>query len=108
MRFWLAILLVLPATIAFAGNDEIEHHCTTRYPNAWQYFAWKDCVKTETQHELEENLKRERKEQARQREEQARPCLADDLSRMESAAINSNPARTARSASSSCACGYPK
>jgi hypothetical protein len=85
---WLAAALLLPAVIAFAGRDEIEHYCTTRYPNVWQYFAWKDCVKTETQHELEESLIRERKEQARQREEQARPCLADDLSRMESLATN--------------------
>jgi hypothetical protein len=74
------------ATIVFAGSDEIEHRCTTRYPNVWQYFAWKDCVKTETQQELEENLKRESKEQARQREEQARPCLAADLARMEDVA----------------------
>jgi hypothetical protein len=74
--------------IAFAASDEIEHYCTRTYPNVWQYFAWKDCVKTEMQHEFENRLEREKEEHARRRAEEERPCLAADLSRMESLATN--------------------
>ena len=77
-------LLLIPA-IASAGSVEIEHRCTVIYPNVWQYFAWKDCVKTATEQEREENLKR-------MKEEQARPCIVADISRMEGLAAKARGA----------------
>ena len=72
-----------------AGGDlasaVAEHRCTARYPGLTQYFAWKDCVKTETQQEAAENRKR-------QKEEAARPCLAADIPRMEGLAAKASEA----------------
>jgi len=84
-QLWFALALLLAPASASAGSADIEHRCTARYPNVWQYFAWKDCVKTATQEEREESLKR-------QREEAARPCLAADISRMEGLAAKASGA----------------
>jgi hypothetical protein len=75
-------LLLAPAT-ACAESAEIEHRCTAKYPSISQYFAWKDCVKTATQQEAEENFKRQEENLKRQKKEAARPCLAADIPRME-------------------------
>src|SRR5258708_16747501 len=75
-------LLLVPAT-AYAESAEIEHRCTAKYPSMTQYFAWKDCVKTPTQREPEENLKCLEEDFKRQKEEAARACLAADIARME-------------------------
>lgn len=80
---WTASALLLIPGLALAASPGIEHRCTTKYPSILQYFAWKDCVQTATQEELEEQLKRQIQEEARQREEQARPCVAADIGRME-------------------------
>jgi hypothetical protein len=82
-----ALVLLLTQGIASAGSDEIEHACTVQYPNVWQYFAWKDCVKTDTQREEEANLKRVR-------DEQAHPC---NISRMEELATKARDAAGHRS-----------
>ena len=86
-RVWgagaLAIALLLVPVTVYADSAEIEHRCTVNYPSITQYFAWKDCVKTATQREAEENLKRQEKDLKRQKEEAARPCLAADIPRME-------------------------
>src|SRR5258708_33705291 len=84
-QLWVALALLLAPATASAGSADIEHRCTALYPNVWQYFAWKDCVKTATQEEREESLKR-------QREEGARPCLAADISRMEGLAAKASGA----------------
>src|SRR5258708_27563430 len=75
-------LLLVPGT-ACADSAEIEHYCTTKYPSISQYFAWKDCVKTVTQQEADRDLKRREETLKRQKEEEARPCLAADIPRME-------------------------
>jgi hypothetical protein len=80
-----ALALLLAPGIASAGSAEIEHVCTVRYPNVWRYFAWKDCVKTATQQEEQDNLKR-------MREEQARSCIGADVSRMEGLATKARDA----------------
>src|SRR4051812_29914716 len=86
-RWWLQgvfalTMLVAPGT-ACADSADIEHRCTVRYPSITQYFAWKDCVKTETQEEAEENNRRLTRELKREKDEAARPCIAADISRME-------------------------
>jgi hypothetical protein len=86
-QVWVAAalaLLLAPAT-ASAESAEIERRCTAMYPNISQYFARKDCVKTATEREAEENLKL-------QREEAARPCLAADIPRMEGLAAKAREA----------------
>jgi hypothetical protein len=87
-RWWgtLALALLLRPAAALADNAEIEHRCTIQYPSITQYFAWKDCVKTETQHETEYNAKRLEEDLKRQKEEAARPCIATDIPRMEALA----------------------
>jgi hypothetical protein len=81
----LALALWLAPSPAWADDADIEHRCTAAYPNMSQYFAWKDCVKTATQREAEDDAKR-------QKEEAARPCLADDISRMEALAAKAQEA----------------
>lgn len=78
-------ILIAPA-VACADSSEIEHLCTLRYPSMTQYFVWKDCLKTETAREAEEAGKRQAEELRRIGEEAARPCIAGDISRMESLA----------------------
>jgi hypothetical protein len=82
-QLWLVLALLLAPATASADSTGIEHRCTALYPNIWQYLAWKDCVKTATQEELEESLNR-------RREEEARPCLAADISRMEGLAAKAS------------------
>ena len=85
-ELWAAALaLLLAPGIASAGSAEIEHVCTVQYPNVWHYLAWKDCVKTATKQEEQENLKR-------MREEQARSCISADISRMEGLATKARDA----------------
>ena len=85
-ELWAAALaLLLAPGIASAGSAESEHVCTVQYPNVWHYFAWKDCVKTATKQEEQENLKR-------MREEQARSCISADISRMEGLATKARDA----------------
>jgi hypothetical protein len=86
-RFWLIVLalsLLAPAK-ASAGSAGIERRCTAIYPSMSQYFAWKDCLKTATEEEAEERLKR-------QKEDEARPCLAADIARMEGLAVKARAA----------------
>ena len=95
-RLWLtALVLLLAPVTARAQSAEVERRCTEKYPNMLQYYAWKNCVKTETQQEAEENVRWIEQNLKRQKEEAARPCIAADIARMEalaskgSAAINS-------------------
>jgi hypothetical protein len=87
-RWWgtLALALLLTPAAALADSADIEHRCTVRYPNITQYFAWKDCVKTETQQEAEYDVKRKEEEAKHRKEEAARPCIAADIPRMEALA----------------------
>jgi hypothetical protein len=95
-RVWgagvLALSLLLAPATAYADSAEIESRCTANYPSISQYFAWRDCVKTATQREAEENLKRQEDDLKRQREEAARPCLAADIPRMEGLAAKASGA----------------
>jgi hypothetical protein len=89
IRRWrgtLALALLLTLAAALADSAEIEHRCTVKYPSIMQYYAWKDCVKTETQQEAEYNARREEEEAKRRKEEAARPCIAADIPRMEALA----------------------
>lgn len=87
-RWWglFALTMLFPASVALAENAEIEHRCTVQYPSITQYFAWKDCVKTETQREAADNARRLEEDSKRQKEEAARPCIAADIPRMEAMA----------------------
>jgi hypothetical protein len=83
---WTALALLLIAFGPARGdNADIEHQCTAMYPSMTQYFAWKDCIKTATEREAEEDAKR-------QKEEAARPCLAGDIPRMERLAAKAHEA----------------
>lgn len=66
--------LVRPSAALDAAD--IERHCRREHPNITQYFARRDCVKSEM-HE------QEAKQKKRREEERARPCIANDISRME-------------------------
>jgi hypothetical protein len=88
----LALTLLLTPTSAHAANPEIEHRCTVQYPSVTQYFAWKDCVKTATEREAEEEFNRQDKELKLYRADAARPCLAADISRMEGLAVRAHEA----------------
>jgi len=69
-----------------ASATEIEERCASRHPHSvWDFFARRDCIKAETRKEREE-LER------RAKEERARPCIADDLSRMEGLATKAEAA----------------
>lgn len=87
-RWWgtLAFALLLAPLAARADSADIEHRCTVLYPSIMQYFAWKDCVKTETAQEAEYKARREEEEAKRRKEEAARPCIAADIPRMEALA----------------------
>lgn len=91
-RRLITILFALAATPVFAASDEIEHDCTTRYPNVTQYFAWRDCVKTETKREEEERFKATLAAEKQARELAERPCIAADISRMEDLAAKARAA----------------
>jgi hypothetical protein len=93
-RVWraVALALLLAPAAAYAESPEIEHRCTAKYPSILQYFAWKDCVKTATEQEVEENLKRQEEDLKRQKEQAARPCLAADIPRMEGLAVKAREA----------------
>ncbi|MET4605772.1 hypothetical protein ABIB90_005272 [Bradyrhizobium sp. JR4.1] len=80
----LGLLNLSPA--ALAEGSEIEHRCTALYPSMTQYFARKDCVKTQTEYEEKEAFRRHGEERKRSNEEAARPCVAADIRRMESLA----------------------
>ena len=86
-------LALIPA-VSYADTTDIEHRCTVRYPSITQYFAWKDCVKTETEQEAQENLRQQRETLKRLRDEAARPCLAGDITRMEALALRAKAAIT--------------
>jgi hypothetical protein len=94
MRSALALALLLAPAAACADSSDIEHHCTVKYPSMMQYFAWKDCVKTETKREAEEDFKRQQEDLKRSKEEAARPCIADDITRMEGLASKTKAAIT--------------
>lgn len=81
-----ALALSLAPIAAWADSAEIEHWCSVRYPSVTQHLAWKDCVKAETRHVADDELRRRAEDQNRQRKEAARPCLAADITRMEEVA----------------------
>src|ERR1700712_2151403 len=81
-----ALVLLLAPTAAWADSAEIEQRCSVRYPGVTQRLAWKDCVKAETHHEADDELRRQAEDQNRLKKEAARPCLAGDIARMEEVA----------------------
>lgn len=81
-----ALGLLFAPLAALADSSDVEHRCTALYPSMTQYFAWKDCVKTQTEYEEREAFRRQVEERKRSNEEAARPCVAADIQRMESLA----------------------
>jgi hypothetical protein len=64
---------------ARADDATIKHACLELYPSYRQYFSWRNCVRTKTEEV-------EKKAAGEAREERARPCIANDIGRMESIA----------------------
>jgi hypothetical protein len=81
-----AMALLLAPTAACADSVEIEHQCTMKYPGLTQHFAWKDCIKTETQRNVDADLLRQTEDLIRGKKEAAQPCTTADIPRMEALA----------------------
>lgn len=73
----IAALVPAAGTTALAAEDDIEEACQSLHPRpVYDYLARRGCVQAETR-------KRREEQESHAREEKARPCIADDLPRME-------------------------
>ncbi len=81
----LAMFCVTP-NIVYASQFDKE--CASEFPNWHQYFERSDCVRRLKEQKALEDKKKWREDEIKRREEEARPCISEDLERMESLAKN--------------------